>query len=455
MKLPNYKLTDLIQPMGALLFVPILFTLLFGWIYSEIYVKNVPFAVYDCDNSETSREIVSKFQSNPDLELIGYANSSQELQQMLLEGQIVVGVYLPDNLGQEIREQKSPKILIYVDNTNTVIGNNAYSYAAKVANTVSAGIELNYLEGAGITSAQAEETIGVLSLAERTLYNPQLGYYRYLFAALLAILVQQTYINVATSKLITLRNQLLPKGQIWLKAAKYILYYMSLSTISSLSCILLANYCFNYPIRSSLTPVVGILLIFLLSTLVLAMSANNRTHKSYASTQTDYAARTAIESFFAAMENSDEIALQVEKLGNSPIYANVNIDTASFGHIYCLEDDGTRHDGQIKIERAPGNTQWVFSEKKGSTNASWEEYVPVKITACAELGKEHSQITAYIRKKAPNEPKETAIKGLQTIGLSDFDIQGTFTGGVGIGITENTLGDFAGGSETKFDTELT
>ncbi len=265
MKLSNYKLIDLIQPMGALLFVPILFTLLFGWIYSEIYVENVPFAIYDCDNSETSREIVSKFQSSPDLELTGYANSSQELQQMVLEGQIVVGVYLPDNLGQEIREQKSPKILIYVDNTNTVIGNNAYSYAAKVANMVSAGIELNYLEGAGITSAQAEETIGVLSLAERTLYNPQLGYYRYLFAALLAILVQQTYINVATSKLITLRNQLLPKGQIWLKAAKYILYCMSLSTISSLSCILLANYCFDYPIRSSLTPVVGILLIFLLN----------------------------------------------------------------------------------------------------------------------------------------------------------------------------------------------
>ncbi len=266
MKLLNPKLIDILQPVAPLLFVPLIFTLLFGWIYSEIYVENIPLVIYDCDNSEISREIADKFKSNSSFKFIRYADSSQDLQEMLLEGQAMIGVYLPKDLGKEIQAQKSPKILIYVDNTNTVIGNTAYSYAAKIANTVSAGIEMQYLAGAGLVSyAEASDTIEVLGLSERVLYNPQLGYFRYLFAALLAIFMQQTYMNTMVIKLIALRDQPMPKGQIVLKSLKYIVYCLILASISYISCILLANYYFDYPIRSSLSSVLGLLIIFMLN----------------------------------------------------------------------------------------------------------------------------------------------------------------------------------------------
>jgi len=184
--------------------------------------------------------------------------------------------------------------------------------------------------------------------------------------------------------------------------------------------------------------VMSILLIFLLSTLVLAASTNNRTHKTYASTQTEYAARTAIESFFAAMETNAEIAKAVEGLGDEPIYPTVNISSKGFGDIFCYDEKtGDVRANQIKVELIEGQTQYIYNKKAPGVDAGWSEYDPVKITACASLGKEESSISVYIRKKSPYEIEPSNIKGLQTVGMSKFESTKTlYTGGAGIGVCE-------------------
>lgn len=204
--------------------------------------------------------------------------------------------------------------------------------------------------------------------------------------------------------------------------------------------------------------VMSILLIFLLSTLVLAASANKRSHKTYASTQTEYAARTAIESFFAAMESNDKIAEAVEKLDGT-IYPTVNIDSKGFGDIFCYDNStGAVLPNQIKVEKLSDEEQYIYTEATPGVKAGWSVYYPVRITANAQLGKEESSISAYIRKKAPNEPNENTVKGLQTVGMSHLTSSDTLiTGGAGIGIIDNTPQDntFNITNDPTFETDLT
>lgn len=195
------------------------------------------------------------------------------------------------------------------------------------------------------------------------------------------------------------------------------------------------NKKFKGTVLFTVVSVMSILLIFLLGTLVLAASANKRTHRTYASTQAEFAARSAIESFLTAMENNDAIAADVENLtAGSPMYVEVNLNSNAYGTLATI--DG--HDRSIKVEvdNTSGNN-YIFNDE--GSNKGWQLYNTIKVTAVAELGKEQGSVVAYIRKKAPHEPQPCAIKGLQTVDGGQFmkSTKATFTGGLGVGLGQD------------------
>lgn len=212
------------------------------------------------------------------------------------------------------------------------------------------------------------------------------------------------------------------------------------------------NKKFKGTVLFTVVSVMSILLIFLLGTLVLAASANKRNHRTYASTQAEFAARSAIESFFTAMENNDAIAADVETLSvGSPMYVEVNLNSNAFGRLATI--DG--HSSSIKVEAVQdqGNENFVLDGTNG-----WKHYPPVKITAVAQLGKEQGSVVAYIRKKAPDEVHPVPIKGLQLANIVDMKTcDATYTGGFGFNICgddpENANLDIT--NNPKFETDLT
>ncbi len=217
------------------------------------------------------------------------------------------------------------------------------------------------------------------------------------------------------------------------------------------------NKKFKGTILFTVVSVMAILLVFLLGTLVLASSANKRTHKTYASTQAEFAARSAIESFFTAMESNDDIVSAVEGLAvGSPMYVEVNLNSTAYGTLTDLVDSaGTVHPHSIMIEavNSPNDENFVLDTQKG-----WVQFTPVKISATAELGKEEGSVVAYIRKRSPEEIKQVPIKGLQIANLVDMKTcQGTYTGGFGFNICGNDAANayLETTNDPKFETDLT
>jgi len=197
--------------------------------------------------------------------------------------------------------------------------------------------------------------------------------------------------------------------------------------------------------------VMSLLIIFLTSTLVLAASASNRTHRNYASSQTEYTARAAIESFSEAMARNDGIAQMIVNMKKTDVLTpSVDINDASLGEIGYYKNDGTWVPGQISIEYI--DDTYVYNTK----NNSWEEQQVLKITATAELGGEESTVSAYIRKKSPDEPSPLSIKGLHTVGGLDPDTtKGTYTGALALGITADGSQTYQLNNGTDVETDLT
>lgn len=193
--------------------------------------------------------------------------------------------------------------------------------------------------------------------------------------------------------------------------------------------------------------VMSLLIIFLMGTLLLASAANKRAQKSYAVSQAEYTAKTAIESFTKAMESSEEIAGAVQGL-NSAIYPEIIInegagtktyaDSSSYsgdgtlGKVGCYKNN-TFLPNHIAVEPVPNSEKYYYDEIEG-----WVELVTVRISATVQLAGEEKTVSAYIRKRAPHEISESEIKGLQTAGGANLPNGGTYTGGLGVGLENDT-----------------
>jgi len=178
--------------------------------------------------------------------------------------------------------------------------------------------------------------------------------------------------------------------------------------------------------------VMSLLIIFLTSTLVLATSASNRSHKNYSVSQAEYTARAAIDSFSQAMARNVAVAKSVVDLNesNKLITPDVVINDAQMGQVGYYDNTGNWQDNKIKVEYV--NDTYIYSENK------WVAQQVLKIVSTAKVGGEESTVTAYMRKKAPDEPKPLSIKGFQTLGSGGYTTtSGYVSGAISMGITDS------------------
>lgn len=208
---------------------------------------------------------------------------------------------------------------------------------------------------------------------------------------------------------------------------------------------------FKGSVLFTVVSVMSLLIVFLMGTLVLATSASNRSHKNYSSTQAEYTARAAIESFSQAMGRNAAIAQSVINMeldeSGKPLEPTVSLaDDSQMGSIGYYDIDGNWVDNKIRVEKV--DKTYVYTEN------GWESMNVLKVTATARVGKEESTISAYMRTKAPNEPSSISIKGFQTLDSNGMTTeQGYVSGAMAVGIL-NPGAVYYAYNDTSFETDL-
>ncbi len=200
--------------MMILLFIgPTFLTLYFGGIYYNDYVKDIPIAVLDEDSSSLSGLVTNYFLSNERFDVTNYPTSREELQKLIDDGKVQMGICIPGGFERDVTTYKSSQILAVTDGSNIVVANNAYAQATLIAQSISAGVEMKLIQGKGMTPQTAQNIALVYNLGERILYDPKMTYMNYLIICFLAIFFQQLMLSSMGSTFIR-DNEYIAEGNV-------------------------------------------------------------------------------------------------------------------------------------------------------------------------------------------------------------------------------------------------
>ncbi len=198
----------------VLLFIgPIFLTLYFGGVYYNDYVKDIPIAILDEDNSSMSHLIGNYFLSNERFTITQYPSSREELKNLIDHSEVHMGLIIPEGFESKVTTYESSQILAILDNSNIVVSNNALAQASLITQSISAGVEMKLIQGKGLSPKMAESIALVYNVGERMLFDPKMTYMNYLIICFLAVITQQLLLSAMGSTFIRDRDYL-SKGNV-------------------------------------------------------------------------------------------------------------------------------------------------------------------------------------------------------------------------------------------------
>ena len=182
-----------VKPYYVLFLMPTVFALLFGYTFSNVLVENIPIVVYDMDNSAFTQQIAEELDASPGLDIIGYVNSKEEVEDYILSEKAIAACVIPENFYYDMKSGKNPGAIFMINSTNFLIGNNCMLYATNVFTEMNTQLKIQKLQEGAVSEGASIAYGEALSFTDRMLYNPQLSYIRYFLIGILAVVVQQTY----------------------------------------------------------------------------------------------------------------------------------------------------------------------------------------------------------------------------------------------------------------------
>lgn len=240
---------------------PILLTFLFGGVYVHNYLEDIPAAVLDEDNSSLSRNIIQQFDENERFYVKYYCTSPADLKDKIDSRKVYMGVYIPHDFSKDINKLESSSVLILVDGTNMVIGNNAYAAAANIVQTLAAGAQIKLLESKGMLTGEAKNMALAFQFNDRILYDPRLTYMNYLILGFVAVFLQQVMVSSLGLSMVE-DGKNLAQGNTLLKLFVKICIFSLFSVTATFISIGITNRVFKVPIRGDLSVTLLMCIVF-------------------------------------------------------------------------------------------------------------------------------------------------------------------------------------------------
>ncbi len=180
---------------GVLIFfiiVPLIYPLLYSWIYNNETVREVPVVVVDDSHSAMSRQFIRMCDASPDVQIKYYASDIDEAQ-MLVGRQIVKAIYrIPADFESNLMRMQQSVVSVYCDMSLMLTYKAAYQTALAVSQTMNKEIQIQ-LAG-HYTKREEQIQAAPLQCDDVALYNPGGGYGSAILPAVLMLILQQTLV---------------------------------------------------------------------------------------------------------------------------------------------------------------------------------------------------------------------------------------------------------------------
>lgn len=282
MKLPDILRLELQtlrrSPAVALLFgIPLLYSLLFGFVYSNNVITYIPAVIYDQDQTATSRALVQAFADSERYRIVDQASTQENMEQALRENRALAAISIPPKFSQNIKLGMASEVAVTANSTNNMFANTVISSSQEIIQTFSVATGQKLLEAANQMPAQALRSAAPVKLGVRILNNPTTSYTNFMLAGLMANGVQIAVL-LAVGPLLTREY---PYPDRWqhtrssdLVLGKFLPYWL-LATTAFMTSLSVVTLLWGVPFRGSLLAVLllGSAFTFLVTSISLFFSA--------------------------------------------------------------------------------------------------------------------------------------------------------------------------------------
>ena len=189
------ELKQVFRDEGVLIFcviVPLVYPLLYSWIYNNEVVREVPVVIVDDSHSQLSRQFIRMCDASPDVKIVSYAGDLDEAK-MLVSRQLAKGVYyIPEEFATNINRMKQSVIGVYCDMSLMLTYKAIYQTAVAVTQTM--GAEIQRRVSGNWTAREDQITTRPLAFEDVPVFNPAGGYGNFIIPAVLMLIIQQTLV---------------------------------------------------------------------------------------------------------------------------------------------------------------------------------------------------------------------------------------------------------------------
>jgi ABC-2 type transport system permease protein len=186
------------RALGVLLVIPSLMLIMFGYALN-FDVKHSALAVYDEDNSKTSREFARLFFTSEYFDDAYRLSDLKSANKLLDEDKIRAVIVIPSDFSHEIAEGKDVSVQIIVDGTNSNVATTVVGYISAIIQQYSFNVMAKTFSRTGGT-----EIVRPIDLRPRVWYNPELRSAKFLVPGLIAFIL--TIAAVVSTSLAVVRE---------------------------------------------------------------------------------------------------------------------------------------------------------------------------------------------------------------------------------------------------------
>ncbi|MFH1523719.1 MAG: ABC transporter permease [Chloroflexota bacterium] len=174
------------------LFTPTLVLLLMAYALT-VDIKHVPLGILDFDHSQASQAFIQQITSGQDLDLYAYASSMDEINAMLMRGQIKAAVIIAPGFASDLQTLRGMPIQVIIDGTEPNSGQFAVEHISQRAEEYVTQALAGQLQAAGIQP----DALQPLDLRIQTWFNPDLKTRNALIPGLISMVLGFPALSVA------------------------------------------------------------------------------------------------------------------------------------------------------------------------------------------------------------------------------------------------------------------
>ncbi|HOD06193.1 MAG TPA: ABC transporter permease [Anaerolineaceae bacterium] len=253
----------------VLIFVlPVMMLFLLGYAATND-VRNIALAVFDQDNSASSRALLAAFRASDYFRIEAVVSSEAELRALMDRNAVRAGVIIPPGYGSELTAGRTGQVAFVIDGSDPTVANTALSAATLAGQSISTEILTEHLTSRGqnfVLQAPVE-------IRTQVWYNPGLVSAHYMIPGMIGIILQFLATLLTATSIVrerergTIEQLIVTPLRPWELVVGKLTPYVLIAFLDTLEVLFAGVLIFGVPINGSLGLLLALTALFLITTL--------------------------------------------------------------------------------------------------------------------------------------------------------------------------------------------